>query len=244
MSNTLLRVHPSELKIPYEYKRKRSCCMQLTNKTNQYVAFKVKTTNPRKYSVRHACGILPPRSSCDITVTMQAPVEMLSDYHCKDKFLVQSVAVGYGATMRDFVPELFTKAPGRVIEEFKLRVVYVAANPPSPVPEEEEEEEEDASPQSEVMSHGVKMTSVFDAVTVSTLTDRSADKVSSAEGVSVESMLVAEREYPVEENQKLQQQMELLRAARSSQQGFSAMFVLLVFMSSVCIGHFMKQIKV
>jgi hypothetical protein len=79
---------------------------------------------------------------------------------------------------------------------------------------------------------------------VSTLTDRSADKVSSAEGVSVESMLVAEREYPVEENQKLQQQMELLRAARSSQQGFSAMFVLLVFMSSVCIGHFMKQIKV
>jgi hypothetical protein len=37
---------------------------------------------------------------------MQAPVEMLSDYHCKDKFLVQSVAVGYGATMRDFVPEL------------------------------------------------------------------------------------------------------------------------------------------
>ncbi len=56
-----------------------------------------------------------------------------------------------------------------MIEEFKLRVVYVVANPPSPVPEEEEEEEEDASPQSEVMSHGVKMTSVFDAVTVSNI---------------------------------------------------------------------------
>uniref|UniRef100_A0A0D9W7Z9 MSP domain-containing protein n=1 Tax=Leersia perrieri TaxID=77586 RepID=A0A0D9W7Z9_9ORYZ len=223
MSNTLLRVHPSELKIPYEVRRKRSCCMQLTNKTNQYVAFKVKTTNPRKYSVRHACGILLPRSSCDITVTMQAPNEVLFDYHCKDKFLVQSVVVRHGATMRDFVPELFTKAPGRVIEEFKMRVVYIAANPPSPVPEEEEE---DASPRSDVMSYEVKMTSVFDS------------------GASVESTLVAKREYSVEENQKLEKQMELLGAARSSQQGFSVMFVLLVFMSSVCIGHLMKHIKV
>ncbi|KAF0894057.1 hypothetical protein E2562_033946 [Oryza meyeriana var. granulata] len=239
MSNTLLRVHPFELKIPYEVKRKRSCCMQLTNKTDQYVAFKVKTTNPRKYSVRHACGILLPRSSCDITVTMQAPHEVLSDYHCKDKFLVQSVVVGHGATMRDFAPELFTKAPGRLIEEFKLRVVYVAANPPSPVPEEEEE---DASPRSEVMDYEVKMSSVFDAV--STRTDTSGAKVSSAEGPSVESTLVAERGYSVQENQKLQQQMELLRVARSSQQGFSVMFVLLVFMSSVCIGHLMKHIKV
>jgi len=81
---------------------------------------------------------------------MQAPMEMLSDHHCKDKFLVQSVVVQDRATMKDFGPQLFTKAPGRLIEEFKLRVVYIAANPPSPVPEEEEEE--DSSPRSEVVS--------------------------------------------------------------------------------------------
>ena len=33
----------------------------------------------------------------------------------------------------------FNKEPGRVIEDFKLRVVYIPANPPSPVPEGSEE---------------------------------------------------------------------------------------------------------
>jgi hypothetical protein len=33
----------------------------------------------------------------------------------------------------------FNKEAGRVIEDFKLRVVYIPANPPSPVPEGSEE---------------------------------------------------------------------------------------------------------
>nr|TKW05866.1 hypothetical protein SEVIR_7G204300v2 [Setaria viridis] len=222
MSSKLLRVYPSELKIPYEMKKQRSCCMQLTNRTDQFVAFKVKTTNPRKYSVRHSCGIVLPRGSCNVTVIMQAPMEMLLDHQCKDKFLVQSVVVKDRATIKDFGPQLFTKAPGRVIEEFKLRVVYIAANPPSPVPEEEEEE--DSSPRSEVVC-GVKTSSTFDA------------------GTSVISELVQEREY-VDKHQKLQQDMELLGETRSSQQGFSLMFVVFVFMSSMFIGHLMNEIKV
>ncbi|XP_021318344.1 vesicle-associated protein 1-3 isoform X2 [Sorghum bicolor] len=230
MGSTLLRVYPSELKIPYEVKKQRSCCMELTNRTGQYVAFKVKTTNPRKYSVRHACGILLPRSSCNLTVTMQAPMEMLSDHHCKDKFLVQSVVVRDGATMKDFLPELFVKAPGRVIEEFKLRVVYVAANPPSPVPEEEEEE--DSSPRSEAPTY----------------IRASGEELSCAEVTSVKSRMAEEKEcaIAVEEKLNLQYKMELLEETRSSQQqeGFSLMFVVFVFMSSVFIGHLMNDIKV
>ncbi|KAM3369388.1 hypothetical protein ACQJBY_017340 [Aegilops geniculata] len=243
MSSTLLRVCPSELKIPYEVKRQRSCCMQLINKTDKYVAFKVKTTNPRKYSVRHTCGILLPRSSCSVTVTMQAPRDMQLYHHCKDKFLVQSAVARDGATMRDLVPELFTRAPGRLIEEFKLRVVYIAANPPSPVPEEAEEE--DASPRSEVtMGYEAKVSSAFDAA--SRCIDNSGAKLSCTKGASVVSTTtVGEKVYTREENQKkLQQNIELLREAGSPQQGFSVMFVLLVFMSSVFIGHLMKHIKV
>ncbi|KAJ1272184.1 hypothetical protein BS78_06G183400 [Paspalum vaginatum] len=242
MSNKLLRVYPAELKIPYEVKKPRSCCMQLTNRTDQYVAFKVKTTNPRKYSVRHACGILLPWSSCNVTVTMQAPVEMLSDHHCRDKFLVQSVAVRDGATMKDFMPELFVKAPGRLVEEFKLRVVYIAAHPPSPVPEEEEEE--DSSPRSEVIGCEEKRSPVFDAVP--TNIRASGEEPSCAEGSSVKSRMAGEREcaVAVDEKQKLQYEMELLGEARSSQQGFSLTFVVLVFMSSVFIGHLMNDIKV
>lgn len=242
MSSTLLRVSPSELKIPYEVKRQRSCCMQLINKTDKYVAFKVKTTNPRKYSVRHTCGILLPRSSCSVTVTMQAPKEMQLDYHCKDKFLVQSAVARDGATMRDFVPELFTRAPGRLIEEFKLRVVYIAANPPSPVPEEAEEEE--ASTRSEAMGCEAKIPLAFDAASRLRYMDSSGAKLPCAEGASVVSTLVGDRTHKVYENHKLEQDMELLREARSSQQGFSVMFVLFVFMSSVFFGHLMKQIKV
>ncbi|VAH50661.1 unnamed protein product [Triticum turgidum subsp. durum] len=207
MSSTLLRVCPSELKIPckYEVKRQRSCCMQLINKTDKYVAFKVKTTNPRKYSVRHTCGILLPRSSCSVTVTMQAPRDMQLDHHCKDKFLVQSAVARDGATMRDLVPELFTRAPGRLIEEFKLRVVYIAANPPSPVPEEAEEE--DASPRSEaMMGYEAKVSSAFGAA--SRCVDNSGAKLSCTKGASVVSTLVGEKVYTREENQKkLQQNM-------------------------------------
>uniref|UniRef100_A0A453CPE1 MSP domain-containing protein n=1 Tax=Aegilops tauschii subsp. strangulata TaxID=200361 RepID=A0A453CPE1_AEGTS len=205
MSSTLLRVCPSELKIPYEVKRQRSCCMQLINKTDKYVAFKVKTTNPRKYSVRHTCGILLPRSSCSVTVTMQAPRDMQLDHHCKDKFLVQSAVARDGATMRDLVPELFTRAPGRLIEEFKLRVVYIAANPPSPVPEEAEEE--DASPRSEVtMGYEAKVSSAFDAA--SRCMDNSGAKPSCTKGASVVPTLVGEKVSTREENQKrLQQNM-------------------------------------
>ncbi|XP_064972491.1 uncharacterized protein LOC103991071 [Musa acuminata AAA Group] len=37
------------------------------------------------------------------------------------------------------VMSLFNKEPGKVVDEFKLRVTYVPAGPPSPVPEEPEE---------------------------------------------------------------------------------------------------------
>jgi hypothetical protein len=39
-------------------------------------------------------------------VTMQAPKEIPQDYHCKDKFLVQSVVVQEGVTNKDIVPEM------------------------------------------------------------------------------------------------------------------------------------------
>ncbi|WVZ86653.1 hypothetical protein U9M48_033404 [Paspalum notatum var. saurae] len=175
-------------------------------------------------------------------VTMQAPVEMLSDHHCRDKFLVQSVVVRDGATMKDFMPELFVKAPGRLVEEFKLRVVYIAAHPPSPVPEEEEEE--DSSPRSEVVACEEKRSHVFDAAP--TYIRASGEEPSRVEGTSVKPRMAGERECAVAvgEKQKLQCKMELLGEAKSSQQGFSLMFVVLVFMSSMFIGHLMNDIKV
>lgn len=101
------------------------------------------------------------------TVTMQALKEAPLDMQCKDKFLVQSVIVSDGTTSKEVLAEMvalylslyfffffillglcltliasalqFNKEAGRVIEDLKLRVVYIPANPPSPVPEGSEE---------------------------------------------------------------------------------------------------------
>ncbi|THU61317.1 hypothetical protein C4D60_Mb07t22020 [Musa balbisiana] len=81
-----------------ELKKQSSCFMQLTNKTDEYVALKVKTTNPKKYCVRSNTRIVLPRSTCDVTVTMQAQKEAPSDMQRNDKFLLQSVITEHGAT--------------------------------------------------------------------------------------------------------------------------------------------------
>uniref|UniRef100_A0A1D1Y4C8 Vesicle-associated protein 1-1 n=1 Tax=Anthurium amnicola TaxID=1678845 RepID=A0A1D1Y4C8_9ARAE len=132
MASELLEIYPLELKFTFELKKQSSCSVQLTNNSNHYVAFKVKTTAPKKYCVRPNTGIVLPRTTCDFTVTMQAQKAAPSDLQCKDKFLVQSTVVPFGTTEEDLNPNLFSKENGRFIEENKLRVVLVSP-PHSPV---------------------------------------------------------------------------------------------------------------
>ncbi|KAG8071737.1 hypothetical protein GUJ93_ZPchr0006g43343 [Zizania palustris] len=220
MSNTLLRIYPSELKMPFELKKQNSGCMELVNKTDQHVAFKVKTTNPRKYSVRPTTGVVPPRGSCVITVSMQAPKEIPADYHCKDKFLVQSVVVKERTSLKDIHPDMFSKEPGKIVEEFKMRVIYIPANPPSPVPEEEEEEEEEedeeiASIDSD-MDYEYKPPSIFDAAS----RQQGYTSGSQASYDEVENSKAGLSKY-LDENKKLQQELELREKMASSVGGFS-----------------------
>ncbi|KAF9689756.1 hypothetical protein SADUNF_Sadunf01G0125300 [Salix dunnii] len=136
----LLGIEPLELKFPFELKKQISCSLQLSNKTDNYVAFKVKTTNPKKYCVRPNAGIVLPRSTCDVIVTMQAQKEAPIDMQCKDKFLLQSVIANDGVTAKDINAEMFSKEAGHIVEECKLRVLYASPpRPPSPVLEGSEE---------------------------------------------------------------------------------------------------------
>uniref|UniRef100_A0A2N9GGH4 MSP domain-containing protein n=1 Tax=Fagus sylvatica TaxID=28930 RepID=A0A2N9GGH4_FAGSY len=148
----LLSIEPIELKFPFELKKQISCSLQLSNKTDNYVVFKVKTTNPKKYCVRPNTGIVSPRSSCDVIVTMQAQKEAPTDMQCKDKFLLQSVKTNDGVSAKDITPEMFNKEAGHVVEECKLRVVYVSPpQPPSPV---REGSEEGSSPRGSLSENG------------------------------------------------------------------------------------------
>ncbi|THG16170.1 hypothetical protein TEA_026346 [Camellia sinensis var. sinensis] len=148
----LISIEPQELQFPFELRKQISCSLQLTNKTDNYVAFKVKTTNPKKYCVRPNTGIVLPHSACDVIVTMQAQKEAPPDMQCKDKFLLQSAVASPGATTKDITAEMFNKESGNHVEECKLRVSYVPPpQPPSPV---REGSEEGSSPRASVSDNG------------------------------------------------------------------------------------------
>ncbi|XP_077235454.1 vesicle-associated protein 1-3-like [Tasmannia lanceolata] len=237
MSNgDLLSVQPTELKFPFELKKQSSCSLQLTNKTDQNVAFKVKTTNPKKYCVRPNSGIVLPGTTCDVTVTMQAQKEAPPDLQCKDKFLLQSVVANHGATTNDITPEMFNKEAGKVVDEFKLRVVYSPANPPSPVPEGSEEGN---SPRVSVLDNGNQNTSLFDAVS------RSVDepKEKTSEALALISKLTEEKTSAIQQSQKLRQELEMLRKeiSKSRGSGFSFVFVVVIGILGILFGFLLKK---
>ncbi|XP_009766010.1 uncharacterized protein LOC107788039 isoform X2 [Nicotiana tabacum] len=131
-SGELLNVEPLDL----EYPQLISRSFHLSNKTENHVAFRVKTMNAKKYCVRPNKGIVLPGSTCDLIVTMQAQKEAPSDMQCKDRFLLQSIVANPGTTPGDFTQEMFKKEVGRVVDECRLRVIYIPPpQPPFPVAE-------------------------------------------------------------------------------------------------------------
>ncbi|KAK4596169.1 hypothetical protein RGQ29_014284 [Quercus rubra] len=129
MSTQLLDIQPKELKFIFELKKHSSCSVRLANNTHHYVAFKVKTTSPKKYCVRPNVGVISPKSTCEFTVTMQAQRTAPPDMVCKDKFLIQSTIVPAGTIDEDITPSMFAKDGSKYIEENKLRVTLIS--PPS-----------------------------------------------------------------------------------------------------------------
>ncbi|KMZ60053.1 Vesicle-associated protein 1-2 [Zostera marina] len=130
----LLLINPSELKFSHELGKQSSCSMQLGNKTDYYIVFKIKTTDPKKYIVRPNVGIVMPGSTCEVTITKKAPGETSFDYNCKDKFLLLCAVSEHGILIMmddDVTSDMFTKKPGRVVEEMKFKVVYVSPSPSS-----------------------------------------------------------------------------------------------------------------
>ncbi|CAI0384365.1 unnamed protein product [Linum tenue] len=133
-SSQLVEIQPKELKFTFELKKQSSCAVRLLNNTYHTVAFKVKTTSPKKYCVRPNVGVLLPKSVCEFTVTMQAQKVAPPDLVCKDKFLIQTTVVPIGTSDEDITPLMFSKENGADIEETKLKVFLVSQLSPSESP--------------------------------------------------------------------------------------------------------------
>ncbi|XP_060211505.1 vesicle-associated protein 1-2-like isoform X2 [Lycium barbarum] len=222
-SEELLIIDPLDLKFPFELKKSITSSFELINKTNNHVAFKVKTTNPRKYTVRPNSGIVLPRSRSNVTVTMQPQKELPPDMQCKDKFLVQSVITNPGSTPKDINPDMFNK--GNHVEECKLKVIYVSPpRKPSPVPEDSEEgtsptaSETDLQGQSELQDNSTKARDLI-------------------------LRLMEERDSIILQNSKLNRELELLRNGRQEHRtGVPFLYILLVGLLGILLGYIVRNV--
>ncbi|XP_059275969.1 vesicle-associated protein 1-1-like [Lycium ferocissimum] len=219
-SGDLLNIEPLDLKFRFELKKQISCSIHLSNNTENHVAFKVKTTNPKKYCVRPNTGIVLPRSTSEVTVTMQAQKEAPSDMQCKDKFLLQSVVATPGIVPKDITQEMFNKEEGRVVDECKLKVIYLPPqSPPSPVAEGSEE---GSSPKESMKDNGHQ--------------NGSEDK-------SVISRLMAEKASALQQSNRLRQELELVKRdmTRNRSGGVSFILVIMVGLLGIVLGYVLKR---
>ncbi|XP_039025318.1 vesicle-associated protein 2-1-like [Hibiscus syriacus] len=123
-ANQLISVQPNDLKFLFELDKPILCNLQLMNNTDNHVAFKVKTTSPKKYFVRPNTGIVMPQDSCIIRVTLQAQSEYPPHMQCKDKFLLQSTIVPPNTDVDDLPADTFNKDGSKEVKECKLKVFY------------------------------------------------------------------------------------------------------------------------
>nr|GLL28093.1 vesicle-associated protein 1-2-like [Ipomoea trifida] len=216
----LLIIDPLELRFPFELRKSISCSFELLNKTDSHAAFKVKTTNPRKYTVRPNSGVVPPRSRCNVTVTMQPQSEAPLDMQCKDKFLIQCVSTHPGVTPKDISQETFNKEVGKNVQECKLKVVYVSPpRPPSPVPEEPEEVHSPRASRTEMVNQ---------------------DENSAPRDQIVK--LMEERDAIIQQNGKLRRELEYLRRGGSQKHaGVPLLYVLLIGLIGILMGYLFRK---
>ncbi|XVE65074.1 hypothetical protein DITRI_Ditri07aG0153100 [Diplodiscus trichospermus] len=170
---------------------------------------------------------------------MKAQKEAPPDMQCWDKFLLQSVKANDGATPKDITAEMFNKEAGHVVEECKLKVVYVSPpQPPSPV---HEGSEEGSSPRGSVSDNGHANVAEFaTAARASTEGLEAQDKPSEARALITK--LTNERHNAIKQNNKLRQELELLRREGSkSGGGVSFMFVIFIGLLGIILGYIMKK---
>ncbi|KAA8522172.1 hypothetical protein F0562_012845 [Nyssa sinensis] len=217
--NQLISVHPEELKFQFELEKQSYCDLKVVNTTENHVAFKVKTTSPKKYFVRPNTGVIQPWDSCVIRVTLQAQREYPPDMQCKDKFLLQSTILPPHTDVDELPQDTFNKDSGRTIEECKLRVTYLSSQAAFGNSEDE----------------GFRsMKQSFDGSTMprSTSFDDNQDL----------QRLRDERDAALRQTQQLRQELEMMkkRRNRKSDPGFSFPFALFVGLIGIMLGFLLN----
>lgn len=73
----------------------------LYNPTEWTIAFKVKTTAPKRYCVRPNNGLVAPKASCQIAIMLQPAIANLEKEKNKHKFMIQSMILPPNTSAQD-----------------------------------------------------------------------------------------------------------------------------------------------
>ncbi|CAM0885753.1 unnamed protein product [Alopecurus aequalis] len=128
-NSKVISVDPTiELRFLFELRKDISTCVQLTNNTDGFIAFRV-LTNKTKYGTQPSKGIMPPCSKCYISVTLQARDEAPPSMQCNDMFIVQSAHVSEGLSSDEITEEFIQEImAGNAVDIVRLPVAYVTAD--------------------------------------------------------------------------------------------------------------------
>lgn len=126
-----VEIEPAELGFRRPFTQEVSEILKIKNPNSSPVAFKVKTTAPKQYCVRPNSGRIEPGKSVEVTVLLQAmKQEPPMDAKCRDKFLVQSVAVTAEKEFSNIAAiwQHVDNADKSTVQEKKIRVVFLPAS--------------------------------------------------------------------------------------------------------------------
>ncbi|TVY31823.1 Vesicle-associated membrane protein-associated protein [Lachnellula subtilissima] len=121
-----VEIDPQELGFVRPFTTEVSQNLKIRNPNSTPVAFKVKTTAPKQYCVRPNSGRIEPGKEVEVSVLLQAmKQEPPLDAKCRDKFLVQSVAVTADKEFTNTGSIHVDDADKASVQEKKIRVVYL-----------------------------------------------------------------------------------------------------------------------
>ncbi|XP_067930032.1 vesicle-associated membrane protein-associated protein B-like isoform X2 [Watersipora subatra] len=119
-TNQILQIEPPEALVftgPFTEVVKST--LSLTNPSDYKVAFKIKTTAPKRYCVRPNSGTLAKGETMSISVMLQ-PFEFDPNEKTKHKFMIQSLIIASNMEEKD----LWQEVDKEKLMDTKLRVVF------------------------------------------------------------------------------------------------------------------------
>lgn len=220
-----VKIEPSDLRFRFQLGRQLPSTIAITNSSRQRVAFKVKTTTPKKYVVKPSSGVVEANSTVNVQVIMQVQKEYPSDLSdCKDKFLVQTVAVGAG---EEVTADTFKRED---VKQSKLRVILDGPPaPPSPVPEASEADDDSRS---EAMASALQSRTIKGA---------GGDEAHAAETRQLRDQLAKMQAERDDLRRKLATADKGKTAAAPSS-SMSIVYIIIVALIAFLVGHFLKPL--